>query len=105
MKFETLFQDLVKGGEIIRILAEEVQQLESIKKLKPESWSVLEVMCHLYDIEREDFRIRLDSILHRPTESWTLFDTSSWVTKRNYNGRNLAETINGFEEERNRSLE
>jgi len=62
------------------------------------------VVCHLYDIEREDFRQHLDSILHRPTEEWTPFDPKSWVTTRRYNERNLAEIVDSFLAEREKSL-
>ncbi len=33
-------------------------------KPSPESWSMLEVVNHLYDEEKDDFRFRLDSLLH-----------------------------------------
>ena len=38
-------------------------------KPAPERWSILEVLNHLYDEEREDFRQRLDFTLHRPGEA------------------------------------
>jgi hypothetical protein len=104
MQFEILHQNLVHGAEIIRALTMGVTQVEARSKPNPESWSVLEVVCHLFDIEREDFRKHLDSILHRPTEEWTPFDPQSWVTTRRYNERELIETLDGFLAERNKSL-
>jgi len=103
MQFEKLYQDLVQGAEIIRALITGITQAEARHKPDPESWSVLEVVCHLYDIEREDFRPRLDSILHRPTEKWTPIDPGSWIITRGYNERDLAETLDGFLTERDRS--
>jgi hypothetical protein len=104
MQFETLYQDLVQGAEIIRALVTGVTQADASFKPNPESWSVLEVMCHLYDEEREDFRQHLDSILHRPTEQWTPFDPGTWVIERAYNERDLAVTLDGFLAEREKSL-
>jgi hypothetical protein len=81
-----------------------ITQAEARFKATPESWSVLEVVCHLYDEEREDFRQRLDIILHRPTERWPPIDPVGWVTMRRYNERNLAETLDSFLAEREKSL-
>jgi len=104
MQFETLYQELAHSAEMIRALTAGITQAEARFKPNPESWSVLEVLCHLYDIEREDFRQHLDSILHRPTEEWTPIDPASWVTTRGYNERNLAETLDSFLAERDKSL-
>lgn len=104
MQFEILRQDLAHGAEIIRALTMGVTPAEARTKPNPESWSILEVMCHLYDIEREDFRPRLDGILHRPAEEWTPIDPQSWIMARGYNERNLAETLDGFLAERDKSL-
>ena len=104
MQFEILYQDLDHGAEIIRALVMGITQAEARSKPNPESWSILEVVCHLHDIEREDFRQHLDSILHRPTEEWPLIDPESWVTSRAYNERDLAETLDSFLAEREKSL-
>ena len=104
MQLEILYQDLARGAEIIRALIMGVTQAEARFKATPESWSVLEVVCHLYDEEREDFRQRLDIILHRPTEKWPPIDPVGWVTTRGYNERNLAETLDSFLAEREKSL-
>jgi hypothetical protein len=104
MEFETLYQELAHGVEMIRALTRGITPAEARLKPSPESWSILEVMCHLNDIEREDFRWHLDSILHRPAEEWTPIDPASWVTTRGYNERNLAETLDSFLAERDKSL-
>jgi len=104
VQLEILYQDLARGAEIIRALIMGVTQAEARFKATPESWSVLEVVCHLYDEEREDFRQRLDIILHRPTEKCPPIDPVGWVTTRGYNERNLAETLDSFLAEREKSL-
>ncbi|RMG93634.1 MAG: DinB family protein [Chloroflexi bacterium] len=73
-------------------------------KPDPASWSMLEVVNHLYDEEREDFRVRLDYILHHPAEKWPPIDPEGWVTARAYNKRDLAESLANFRQERERSL-
>jgi hypothetical protein len=104
MQFETLYQELAHSAEMIRALTVGLTSAEARFKPNPESWSILEVVCHLYDIEREDFRPHLDSILYRPAEEWTPFDPQSWITTRRYNERNLAETLDSFLAERTKSL-
>jgi hypothetical protein len=105
MKFETLYAELARGPEIFRALLSGITQAESQIRPDPESWSILEVVCHLYDEEREDFRQRLDIILHRPNDSLPPIDTEGWVTARKYNERDLSESLNNFLAERQKSLE
>lgn len=71
----------------------------------PDAWSILEVICHLYDEEREDFRLRLDLTLHRPEEPVPPIDPEGWVTARGYASRDLQASLASFLAERARSLE
>jgi hypothetical protein len=104
MQFEMLCQDLARGAEIVRALTTGLTEEEARFKPDPESWSVLEVVCHLYDEEREDFCQRLDIMLHRPAEKWPPIDPMGWVTARRYNERDVSESLAGFLAERERSL-
>jgi hypothetical protein len=70
----------------------------------PDSWSILEVVNHLLDEEREDFRVRLDYTLHRPGEPWPPIDPQGWVTERKYNEQDLEASLSGFLSEREASL-
>lgn len=74
MEFKTLHEELQYSTEIIRALLSGITPEESRIKPDPESWSILEVVCHLYDEEREDFREHLDFILHRQNEEWHMID-------------------------------
>jgi hypothetical protein len=73
-------------------------------KPDPESWSILEVVNHLWDEEREDFRVRIDYTLHRPGEPWPPIDPGGWVTARSYNDRDPKESLEGFLSAREASL-
>jgi hypothetical protein len=105
MQYDRLYQDLVHGAQIIRALFQGLSQDEAQVKPDPDSWSALEVLCHLYDEEREDFRFHLDSILHRPGEVWPSFDPQAWVSERAYNQRDLAGMLSAFLAEREQSLQ
>lgn len=73
-------------------------------KPDPESWSMLEVLGHLLDEERFDFRVRLDYILNRPGEPWPPIDPQGWVKARRYNEQNLLEMMDAFLRERGQSM-
>lgn len=70
----------------------------------PKKWSVLEVINHLYDEEREDFRRRLDLTLHKPGAAWPANDPEKWVSERRYNERDYENSIDGFLSERRKSI-
>ncbi|MEI7769144.1 MAG: DinB family protein [Chloroflexales bacterium] len=71
----------------------------------PDAWSALEVLCHLYDEEREDFRARLDYALHRPGEQPPPIDPQGWVAARGYQSHDPGEMMEGWLAERRRSLD
>ncbi len=105
MQFETLYQELQNSTEMIRALLSGITQEEARIKPNPQSWSILEVVCHLYDEECEDFREHLDWILHRQQEEWHYIDPQGWVIKRKYNEQAFGEMQKKFFAERTRSLE
>lgn len=104
MNFQALRGLMARNAERIRLLAEGLGPEQARWKPAPDSWSVLEVVNHLYDEERSDFRVRLDIILYRPAEPWPPIDPMGWVTARAYNERDLAESLANFLAERQNSL-
>jgi hypothetical protein len=104
MEFNSLYQEVRYSTEMIRALLAGVEPEAARLKPSAEGWSILEVVCHLCDEEREDFREHLDFILHRQDEKWHAIDSGAWVTERNYNQQNLAEMREKFFLEREKSL-
>jgi hypothetical protein len=105
MEFETLYLELQGSTEMIRALLSGISQEDAKIRPAPESWSILEVVCHLYDVEREDFREHLDFILHRQDEEYHAIDPQAWVTERHYNEQDFQEMQDKFFVERRKSLE
>jgi hypothetical protein len=105
MEFQTLYQELANSTEMIRALIKDIGQEQAQLKPDAKSWSILEVVCHLHDEEREDFRKHLDFILHRQNEEWHVIDPQAWITERKYNEQNLIEMQEKFFAERKQSLE
>ena len=95
---------LARNRDTIRSLLEEVDEDRARWRPDPGSWSILEVVNHLHDEEREDFRRRIDLTLHHPGEPWPAIDPVGWVTARNYQARDLEESVNRFLREREVSL-
>jgi len=96
---------LSSSAETIASLARTVSDVQARWKPSPEEWSVLEVICHLYDEEREDFRMRVDFTLHKPDADWPPINPVGWVTERGYNRRDPAASLEAFLSERRKSLE
>lgn len=105
MEFQTLYQELVNSTEMIRALIDDIGQDQAQVKPDAETWSILEVIDHLYDEEREDFREHLDFILHRQNEEWHQIDPQAWVSERKYNQQDFVEIKKKFFTERTKSLE
>ena len=72
---------------------------------QPDKWNLLEVVCHLYDEEREDFRARIMHVFEKPEEPFPSIDPQGWVKARNYSSKNFYETLNDFVLERKKSVE
>jgi len=104
MRFENLRQELANGAQVIPALLAGVTPIEARFKPSPNTWSLLEVVCHLVDEEREDFRQRLDLMLHRPADPWPRIDPQGWVTARAYNDHDFAEMLAQWQAERAQSL-
>ncbi|MEP6895461.1 MAG: DinB family protein [Chloroflexota bacterium] len=104
MEFKILYQELVDSTEMIQSLINDIDQKQAQVKPDAKSWSILEVVCHLYDEEREDFREHLDFILHRQAEEWHNITPSAWVKSRKYNQQDFKAMKAKFCRERKNSL-
>ncbi len=70
----------------------------------PDRWSVVEIIAHLADEEREDFRCRIDYTLHRPDDPWPPIDPAGRVDSLGFNQRTLDDVLSDFLAERERSI-
>lgn len=70
----------------------------------PEKWCALEILCHIYDEEREDFRSRLKHTLETPNEPMPPLKPAEWVSERKYIDKNYDEVLAAFIQERKNSI-
>jgi hypothetical protein len=95
---------LKKNRNVIFNLLEGVDEKVYRWKSDIKKWCLLEVICHLYDEERLDFRTRIDYTLHRPGEMPPTFDTQAWIIDHDYINQDYQEMLSTFFEERNVSI-
>jgi len=100
-----LISQLEKNASRIGAFVEGVSLEQARWKPAPDSWSILEVINHLYDEEREDFRAHLTTILITPSSGWNPIDPPGWVVTRRYNEREPGSSLHNFLTERKGSLD
>lgn len=104
MNFQQLQKQLAVNATRIEKLVQDVSFEQARMKPDANSWSIIEVINHLYDEEREDFKARLKILLHNPNQDWSPIDPEKWVTERRYNEQQLPVILAAFIQERNNSL-
>jgi hypothetical protein len=66
---ETIRQ-MTANAAAIRSLLGTISEEQTEWKPDPETWSLSEVMAHLYNEERGDFKAHIKEILNQPTKAW-----------------------------------
>jgi hypothetical protein len=77
---------------------------ESRRRGPTGAWSILEIVNHLADEEVDDFPRRLRLILEDPQQDWPPIDPEGWARERDYQSRDLAQSLERFERQRRESI-
>lgn len=104
MDHNHIIENLNANSDIFLALLKDKNQEEYEWKPNANKWSLLEVVCHLYDEEREDFRARVMSILENPDLPLAGFDPFAWVKDRKYMEKDYKSMVSNFLEERTKSI-
>ena len=104
MEHEEIIKRLENNEEMIRGLVRGLEEKQARWRPEEGKWSILEVINHLFDEERNDFRKRLDLTLHEPGTAWSPNDPEAWVTERKYNERDLKTSLENLLVERRKSI-
>ncbi|HNT75413.1 MAG TPA: DinB family protein [Anaerolineae bacterium] len=102
MNVAFLKRALAHDADVIGALLADISPEQAQWKPDADTWSLLEIINHLYDEEREDFRAHLDQTLHGLP--WSGIAPFEWITERRYNERDLAASLQAFLTERRASL-
>jgi hypothetical protein len=105
MNLQSYIDRLSQSSAVISSLVQGVTPEQARWKPSPDCWSILEVINHLGDEERDDFRNRLDYLLNRPGQPLPPIDPPRWAVERKYNERDLGESLERFLNERRQSLQ
>ena len=92
---KTIFESLLKG----------LTEQEYRWKQNPNKWCALEIICHLHDEEREDFRARVKHVLETPNSPMLPINPVGWVTERKYIELDFESALTAFIHEREYSIE
>ena len=104
MNVEYFIERLAGNVLVFEALLRNVDSQQAAWKPSADQWSILEVVNHLYDEEREDFRTRLQLTLTDPEKTWPAIDPPAWVIERRYSERGLGLSLSDFVKEREKSL-
>ncbi|MEM7530818.1 MAG: DinB family protein [Chloroflexota bacterium] len=105
MDTEHVLTQLASNAERISQLVNHVPESAHHWKPSPTEWSIVEVVNHLTDEERDDFRLRIDMVLHQPGVPLPPIDPEGWVVARAYNERALKPSLDKFLRERAYSID
>ena len=99
-----IIEELLKNRAIFETLLSGLSSEEYLWRQNTNKWCLLEIVCHLYDEEREDFRARTKSVLETPTKVLLAIDPVGWVKDRNYIEKDYDPTLTSFLLEREHSV-
>ncbi|WP_378176824.1 DinB family protein [Aquimarina sp. SS2-1] len=104
MNHKKIIEELSRNEQIFKQLLQGISKEAYSWKDKPGRWCLLEIVCHLYDEEREDFRKRTKHLLETPNQEFIPIDPEGWVKDREYIQQEYDIVLNNFLEERRASL-
>lgn len=99
-----LIDRLSRQGDLFRVLLTALPDAEARWRPAPERWCPLEVVCHLRDEERHDFRTRLKHVLETPEAALPGSDPQRWALEGRYLEQDFTEVCSTFLNERERSV-
>ena len=104
MDINYFISSLEISAKKIESLLQNVSDEQAKWKPLPEKWSVLEVVNHLYDEEKDDFRNRINLTLYRPDDEWPPIDPVGWVQSHGYYKKDYQQSVKKLFSERKKSL-
>jgi len=104
MNHSYIISSLEKNLSTFSSLLRKLEKSEYLYKSDPQSWCILEIICHLCDEEKKDFRMRLQTVLESPFKHPPAIDPESWVEKHDYISQDFRLKAKEFKAERKSSL-
>jgi len=99
-----IINELERNLKVFKGLLSNIDKDLYLWRLTPEKWCLLEIVCHLYDEERLDFRFRTQWVLEKPNKVPPPFNPMIWVDEHDYMSQNFASMCEKFYSEREFSI-
>lgn len=99
-----IIEKLAQNSQVFSALLSNVSEPEFLWKPEKNRWCLLEIICHLYDEEHEDFRARTQHVLETPNAALPPINPNAWVTERAYLAQNFNDKLAAFLQERQTSV-
>jgi len=93
-------QELSEFPQKISELLEGLTHNQLTNKPTPEEFSFVEHVCHLRDIEREGYAVRIRRLLEEEHAQLKDIDGTRLAIERDYNAQNIGESLQSFAEAR-----
>lgn len=104
MDLEDIIKKLEGNAAVVERLYAGISQAEARWKPEKGRWNHLEILGHFFDIEKYDFKIELESVIHDPERSWPHFDIFNWIEEHHYNQVEIMQAVDKFIKEREKSV-
>ena len=103
-EFQEVAMFLEEMPERIRLLAVELTSDDLKWKPSADEFSLLEHVCHLRDLEREGYSVRIRKLLTEDQPTLPDFDGSRIASERNYNSQDFESAFQEFAREREENV-
>ena len=104
MTVESIISQLERNRTVFETLLKGVKEDQFLWRPHPEKWCLLEIVCHLFDEECDDFRARIKHALEKPSQEMTSINPEDWVVDRDYASKDYKERLEAFLSERDTSI-
>jgi len=104
MEPQLIYNELARNKDVFYNLLKDISKREYIWSQEKGKWCLLEIVCHLYDEEKEDFRTRVKCVLDDPNIPPPAFNPLVWVKERNYIDQDYNQVLDNFLAEREKSV-
>ena len=111
MLIETNAKDFTAAIEVLSqmpiVIEQMMKQFENMErvKLSKDTFSILEHACHLRDLEREGYLIRIKKMLAETNPLLADFEGGKIALERDYNNQNPQTALNDFKSARQEIIE
>jgi hypothetical protein len=88
----------------VRRLVSDLSESDARWKPSAQEFSALEQVCHLSDLEREGYGVRIEKLLHEEEPLLPDFDGGKIAAERDYNSQSLTVALDAFKRAREQNL-